>query len=51
MIILIVQPYKKLRFQECNREEGFRIVRGNLYDGLTFKLNIDDYNRMCLNML
>lgn len=34
---------KKLGFEECNREHGFRIVRGQLYDGLTFKLNRQKY--------
>jgi RimJ/RimL family protein N-acetyltransferase len=34
---------EKIGFEECNREYGFRIVRGQLYDGLTFKLNREKY--------
>lgn len=41
--IRVIGLMNKLGFEECNREEGFRIVRGNLYDGLTFKLNIIKY--------
>ncbi len=29
----------RLGFEECNREAGFRKVRGGTYDGLTFHLN------------
>ncbi len=31
-------------FEECNRVSGQRTVRGQLYDGLTFKLNKEKYN-------
>lgn len=38
--IRVIGLMKNLGFEECNREKDFRIVRGSLYDGLTFKLNI-----------
>lgn len=41
--IRVIGLMKKLGFRECNREEGFRIVRGELHDALTFKLNILKY--------
>ncbi len=34
---------EKLGFEECNREENVRNVRGNNYDGLTFKLSIENF--------
>lgn len=33
----------KFGFEECNRYPQIRNVRGGLYDGLTFKLNISKY--------
>ncbi len=33
----------KFGFEECHREVKYRQVRGGLYDGLTFKLNIPQY--------
>ncbi len=41
--IRVIGLIKKLGFEGCYREESFRIVRGVLYDGLTFKLNIERY--------
>lgn len=41
--IRVIGLMKKLGFEECNCEKGFRIVRGKPYDGLTFKLNIRKY--------
>ncbi|WP_346938418.1 GNAT family protein [uncultured Clostridium sp.] len=34
---------EKLGFEECNREDNIRIVRGSYYDGLTFRLNIEKF--------
>ena len=39
----VIGLMKKLGFEECHRKEGLHIVRGDLYDGLTFKLNIIKY--------
>ena len=39
----VIGLMKKLGFEECHREEGIRMVRGELYDGLTFKLNVLKY--------
>lgn len=39
----VIGLIKKIGFEECNREYEFRIVRGQLYDGLTFKLNREKY--------
>ena len=33
----------KLGFEECKRKNNFRKVRGQFYDGLTFKLNMGKY--------
>lgn len=33
----------KLGFEECFRKIDFRTVRGNKYDGLTFRLNMERY--------
>ncbi|MDD2494480.1 MAG: GNAT family protein [Tissierellia bacterium] len=43
--IRVIGLMKKLGFFECNREKGLRIVSGELYDGLTFKLNIKKYDQ------
>lgn len=40
----VIGLIKKVGFEACNREYGFRTVRGQLYDGLTFKLNWEKYN-------
>jgi len=34
----------KLGFEECDRRTDFRRVRGTLYDGLTFRLNLERFN-------
>jgi RimJ/RimL family protein N-acetyltransferase len=36
----------KLGFEECGRKHNIRAVRGKLYDGLTFKLNMENYKRL-----
>lgn len=41
--IRVIGLMRKLGFEECRREEDFRMVREILYDGLTFKLNIMKY--------
>ncbi|MGL5675078.1 MAG: GNAT family N-acetyltransferase [Cellulosilyticaceae bacterium] len=37
----------KLGFEECNRKVNFRTVRGTLYDGLTFRLNLKKFEALC----
>lgn len=39
----------KLGFVELNREKDARIVRGELYDGLTLKLNVNKFKLLELN--
>lgn len=36
----------KVGFEECNRKSAQRAIRGNSYDGLTFKLNIAKFNKL-----
>lgn len=40
----VIGLMEKFGFEECNREYKIRIVRGQLYDGLTYKLNKKKYN-------
>lgn len=40
----------KLGFRECCRKEGFRKVRGGLYDGLTFSLDAEAFAEHCRRM-
>ncbi len=40
----VIGLMKKLGFEEVNREQKKRTVRGQVYDGLTFKLNQEKYN-------
>ena len=35
---------EKMGFEECRRKVGIRSVRGEIYDGLTFKLNKDKFS-------
>lgn len=44
-IHMIALAYK-LGFEECNREVGVRFVRGNVYDGLTFRLNLQKFKEL-----
>ena len=41
----VIGLIKKIGFEECKREYDFRIVKGMLYDGLTFKLNRKKYSK------
>ncbi len=34
---------EKLGFMECNKIAGLRIVRGEKYDGLTYRLNVKKF--------
>lgn len=43
--IRVIGLMEKLGFVECNREKDFRLVRGELYDGLTFKLDNEKFMR------
>lgn len=43
----VIGLIKKLGFEECSREYNLRTVRGQLYDALTFKLNMIKYNEFC----
>lgn len=36
---------EKLGFTECNRAAGLRHVRGDVYDGLTFKLDVEKFRQ------
>lgn len=36
---------QKLGFRECKRKPGIRQVRGGTYDGLTFKLDVEAFER------
>ena len=36
---------EKIGFEECRRKKDFRVVRGEKYDGLTFKLNEEKFER------
>lgn len=40
----VIGLIKKLGFEECKRNYGSRTVRGQQYDGLTFKLNRKRHN-------
>lgn len=40
----MIRLANKLGFYECKRKPGIRAVRGEKYDGLTFKLDFDKYN-------
>ena len=44
--IRVIGLMRKLGFEVCNLEEGARIVREKIYDGLTFKLNIRKYKEL-----
>ena len=35
----------KIGFEECRRKENFRLVRGERYDGLTFRLNEEKFRQ------
>lgn len=39
----MVRCAEKLGFVECNRIKGQRLVRGAVYDGLTFRLNVEKF--------
>lgn len=35
---------EKMGFEECDRKKGIRMVRGERYDGLTFRLNLECFS-------
>lgn len=37
---------RKMGFEECARQVNYRMVRGQSYDGLTFKLNISSFRKL-----
>jgi len=39
----MIRSAGKLGFTECHREAGIRQVRGGIYDGLTFRLDLDKF--------
>lgn len=41
----MVRTARRLGFAVCHREEGTRQVRGGVYDGLTFRLDVDAFRR------
>ena len=45
--IRMIYIAEKMGFEECCRKVGVRSVRGQVYDGLTFKLNRDKFAAFC----
>ena len=43
--IRMVRCAEKIGFVECNRTVGNRHIRGGVYDGLTFQLDLDRFNK------
>lgn len=41
---------EKMGFEECDRKEGIRMVRGERYDGLTFRLNLKCFRNKWQNI-
>ena len=41
----MVKLAEKIGFVECQRIKGSQIIGGNSYDGLTFRLDIEKYNK------
>ena len=41
--IRMISLAEKLGFEECKRKKGFRLVRGEHYDGLSFRLNLEKF--------
>lgn len=42
---------EKLGFEECCRKKALRLVRGQRYDGLTFRLNVAQFYKVCKTVL
>lgn len=47
----MIHVAEKMGFEEYRRKPGIRTVRGRIYDGLTFKLDIDEFRRFYKNGL
>ena len=45
----LIHIAEKIGFEECCRKPSIRFVRGEPYDGLTFRLNWEKFNAFCLN--
>lgn len=43
--VRMVRCAEKVGFMECNRFIGNRHIRGGIYDGLTFQLNLDRFHK------
>ena len=41
----MIHVAEKIGFEECRRKENFRLVRGERYDGLTFRLNEEKFRQ------
>lgn len=41
--VRMIRCAEKLGFRECCRKKGIRQVRGEVYDGLTFRLDVDAF--------
>lgn len=39
----MIHVAEKIGFEECRRKKDLRMVRGERYDGLTFKLNVEKF--------
>lgn len=46
--IRMIKCAEKLGFVECYRKKGYRQVRGGIYDGLTFRLDLDNFHKYLL---
>jgi RimJ/RimL family protein N-acetyltransferase len=44
--VRMVKCAEKLGFYVCDRENGYRTVRGEKVDGLTFRLDVDKFRRL-----
>jgi RimJ/RimL family protein N-acetyltransferase len=45
--VRMVHVAERMGFVECCRKQGFRLVRGRRYDGLTFRLDPDRFAAFC----
>lgn len=43
----MIRAAERLGFEVCHREVGNRLVRGGVYDGLTFQLNVPAFEQYC----
>ncbi|MBP3700952.1 MAG: GNAT family N-acetyltransferase [Lachnospiraceae bacterium] len=46
----MIHVAEKMGFEECHRKVGKRLVRGQVYDGLTFRLNLEKFQKFGQNI-